>query len=52
MLAKETEMAYLAKQTAEYKKMCDDMRSKILSEATELKVYNRLITPEMNRMNR
>lgn len=52
MLAKETEMAYLAKQTAEYKKMCDDMRSKILSEATELKVYNRLITPEMNRINR
>ena len=52
MLAKETEMAYLAKQTAEYKKMCDDMRSKLLSEATEVKVFNRLITPEMNRMNR
>merc|ERR1712106_413770 len=51
MLAKETEMAYLAKQTAEYKKMCDDMRSKLLSEATEVKVFNRLITPEMNRMN-
>jgi len=52
MLAKESEMAYLAKQTAEYKKMCDEMRSKFLSEATELKVYNRLITPEMNRINR
>merc|ERR1711933_535813 len=50
MLAKETEMDYLAKQTAEYKKMCDEMRSKLLSEATEVKVYNRLITPEMNRI--
>eukprot|EP00091_Calanus_sinicus_P022708 TRINITY_DN7330_c0_g1_i3.p1 TRINITY_DN7330_c0_g1~~TRINITY_DN7330_c0_g1_i3.p1 ORF type:complete len:290 (+),score=110.48 TRINITY_DN7330_c0_g1_i3:681-1550(+) len=52
MVAKESEMAYLAKQTAEYKKMCDEMRSKLLSEATEVKVYNRLITPEMNRINR
>jgi len=50
MLAKETEMDYLAKQTAEYKKMCDEMRGKLLSEATEVKVYNRLITPEMNRI--
>merc|ERR1719187_2136798 len=50
MLAKETEMNYIAKQTAEYKKMCDEMRSKLLSEATEVKVYNRLITPEMNRI--
>merc|ERR1719450_971083 len=50
MLAKETEMDYLAKQTAEYKKMCDEMRSKLLSEVTEVKVYNRLITPEMNRI--
>merc|ERR1711933_391960 len=50
MLAKETEIDYLAKQTAEYKKMCDEMRSKLLSEATEVKVYNRLITPEMNRI--
>ena len=52
MLAKESEMAYLAKQTAEYKKMCDEMRSKFLSEATEVKIYNRLITPEMNRITR
>ena len=52
MLAKETEMDYLAKQTAEYKKMCDEMRGKLLSEATEVKVYNRLITPEMNRITR
>jgi len=52
MSAKETEVAYLAKQTAEYKKMCDDMRIKLQSEATEVKVYNRLITPEMNRINR
>merc|ERR1711970_689938 len=50
MLAKETEMNYMAKQTAEYKKMCDEMRGKLLSEATEVQVYNRLITPEMNRI--
>merc|ERR1712055_1245028 len=50
MLAKETEMNYKAKQTAEYKKMCDEMRGKLLSEATEVQVYNRLITPEMNRI--
>merc|ERR1719244_1229834 len=50
MLAKETEMNYMAKQTAEYKKMCDEMRCKLLSEATEVQVYNRLITPEMNRI--
>ena len=52
MLAKETEMNYMAKQTAEYKKMCDEMRGKLLSEATEVQVYNRLITPEMNRITK
>merc|ERR1712142_1399980 len=33
-----------------YKKKIEEMRSKLLSEATEVKVYNRLITPEMNRI--
>merc|ERR1719483_247129 len=50
--AKEIEMAYLAKQNAEYKKMYEEMRSKMLHEASEVKVYNRLITPEMNRLSR
>merc|ERR1712168_235344 len=40
MSAKEIEMAYLAKQNAEYKKMY------------EVKVYNRLITPEVDRIRR
>ena len=52
MSAKEIEMAYLAKQNAEYKKMYEEMRSKMLHEASEVKVYNRLITPEMNRLSR
>jgi len=52
MSAKEIEMAYLAKQNAEYKKMYEEMRSKMLYEASEVKVYNRLITPEMNRISR
>jgi len=52
MSAKEIEMAYLAKQNAEYKKMYEEMRSKMLHEESEVKVYNRLITPEMNRISR
>merc|ERR1719483_431391 len=51
MSAKEIEMAYLAKQNAEYKKMYEEMRSKVLLEESEVKVYNRLITPEMNRIS-
>merc|ERR1719483_1258274 len=51
MSAKEIEMAYLAKQNAEYKKMYEEMKSKLLYEESEVKVYNRLITPEMNRLS-
>merc|ERR1712002_1366075 len=51
MTTKETEMDYLAKQTAEYKKLYEEMRSKLLLEASEVKVYNRLITPEMERIS-
>jgi len=50
MSAKEIEMAYLVKQNAEYKKMYEEMRSKLLNEASEVKVYNRLITPEVDRI--
>lgn len=52
MSAKEIEMAYLAKQNAEYKKMYEEMRSKMLYEESEVKVYNRLITPEVDRIRR
>merc|ERR1711936_502391 len=50
MSAKEIEMDYLVKQNAEYKKMYTEMRSKLLNEASEVKVYNRLITPEVDRI--
>merc|ERR1712183_100716 len=50
MSAKEIEMAYLVKQNAEYKKMYEEMRSKLLNEASEVKVYNMLITPEADRI--
>eukprot|EP00090_Calanus_glacialis_P009850 TRINITY_DN18246_c0_g1_i1.p1 TRINITY_DN18246_c0_g1~~TRINITY_DN18246_c0_g1_i1.p1 ORF type:complete len:515 (-),score=198.53 TRINITY_DN18246_c0_g1_i1:131-1639(-) len=52
MSAKEIEMAYMAKQNAEYKKMYEEMRSKMLYEESEVKVYNRLITPEVDRIRR
>ena len=52
MSAKEIEMAYLAKQNDEYKKMYEEMRSKLLLEASEVKVYNRLITPEVDIIRR
>merc|ERR1712002_230501 len=51
MTTKEIEMAYLVKQNAEYKKLYEEMRSKLLLEASEVKVYNRLITPEMDRIS-
>merc|ERR1719186_1418478 len=52
MSAKEIEVTYLTKQNEEYKKMYDDLRSRSLHEASEVKVYNRLIAPEMDRINR
>merc|ERR1712002_886241 len=51
MTTKEIEMAYLVKENAEYKKLYEEMRSKLLLEASEVKVYNRLITPEMERIS-
>merc|ERR1712179_253713 len=52
MSAKDIEISYLAKQNAEYKKMYEEMRSKLLYEESEVKVYNRLITPEVDRIRR
>merc|ERR1711970_1221975 len=52
MSGKDIEMSYLAKQNAEYKKMYEEMRSKLLYEESEVKVYNRLITPEVDRIRR
>merc|ERR1719315_928798 len=52
MSAKDIEMSYLTKQNTEYKKMYEEMRSKLLYEESEVKVYNRLITPEVDRIRR
>ena len=52
MSAKQIELAYLTRQNEEYKKMYEEMRSRMLYEASEVKVYNRLIAPEVNRINR
>merc|ERR1711970_1323742 len=52
MSGKDIEMSYLAKQNAEYKKMYEEMRSKLLYEESEVKVYNGLITPEVDRIRR
>eukprot|EP00092_Neocalanus_flemingeri_P078684 GFUD01097923.1.p1 GENE.GFUD01097923.1~~GFUD01097923.1.p1 ORF type:complete len:503 (+),score=178.68 GFUD01097923.1:90-1598(+) len=50
MSAKEIEMAHLAKLNTEYKRMYEEMRSRLLYDESEVKVYNRLIAPEMDRM--
>ena len=52
MSAKQIEMAYLARQNEEYKKMYEEIRSKLMYEASEVKVYNRLIAPEVDRISR
>ena len=52
MSAKQIEMAYLTRQNEEYKKMYEEMRSKLMYEASEVKVYNRLIAPEVDRISR
>eukprot|EP00092_Neocalanus_flemingeri_P000616 GFUD01000658.1.p1 GENE.GFUD01000658.1~~GFUD01000658.1.p1 ORF type:complete len:461 (-),score=172.67 GFUD01000658.1:657-2039(-) len=52
MSAKDIEMAHLAKLNTEYKRMYEEMRSRLLYDESEVKVYNRLIAPEMDRMTR
>jgi len=52
MTAKEIEMSHLSRQSAEYKRLYEEIRSKVLVEASEVKVYNRLITPEVDRIGR
>ena len=49
MTAKDIEMAHLIKLHAEYNTKYEEMRSMLLYE---VKVYNRLIIPEMDRISR
>ena len=48
MSAKDIETAHLVKLHAEYKQMYEEMRSMLRQE---VKVYNRLILPEMDRIS-
>ena len=52
IMSKETRISYLTKQNQEYKKMYDELWSKYSSDEQEVKVYNRLITPEVDRISR
>ena len=52
IMSKETRIKYLARQNEEYKKMYDELWSKYSSDEQEVKVYNRLITPEVDRISR
>ena len=51
MRDKDIDMAYLAKQNAEYMEMYEK-RNKCYQEASEVKVYNRLIIPEVDRISK
>ena len=50
MKAKETEMENLEKNMEYWKIELEKLRKKLNAEASEVKVYNQLITPEVNRM--
>ena len=45
-------MAHLARLLAEYKKSFEELRNRHLYDQSEVKVYNRLITPEYERLRR
>merc|ERR1711872_865362 len=50
MKAKDTEMDNLEKNMEYWKIELEKLRKKLNAEASEVKVYNQLITPEVNRM--
>ena len=50
MKAKDTEMENLEKNMENWKIELEKLRKKLNAEASEVKVYNQLITPEVNRM--
>ena len=52
IMSKETRISYLSRQNEEYKRMYDELWSKYSSDEQEVKVYNRLITPEVDRISR
>jgi len=52
LISKETQIAHLMKQNEEYKKMYEDIMNKYLYDEQEVRVYNRLITPEVDRISK
>merc|ERR1711915_164577 len=52
MSTKNIKMAHLARLHAEYKKSYEELRYRHLYDQSEVKVYNRLITPEYERLRR
>jgi len=52
MSTKNIKMAHLARLHAEYKKSYEELRHRHLYDQSEVKVYNRLITPEYERLRR
>jgi len=52
MAAKDKEMKYLREKTEEYRRLYEVERKKIMAEAREVNVYNELITPEFDRIQR
>merc|ERR1711915_90448 len=52
LISKETQITHLIKQNEEYKKMYEDIMNKYLYDEQEGRVYNRLITPEVDRISK
>ena len=52
IMSKETRISYLTRQNEEYKRMYVELWSKYSGDEQEMKVYNRLITPEVDRISR
>ena len=52
MSIKDIEMVYLSKQNADSMKMYEEMRSKLLDLANDVRVYNNLILPEVAKLRK
>jgi len=52
IISKETQITHLTRQNEEYKKMYEDIMNKYLYDEQEVRVYNRLITPEVDRISK
>ena len=52
MSIKDIEIVYLSKQNADSMKMYEEMRSKLLDLANDVRVYNNLILPEVAKLRK